>query len=92
MGVADLLRARPLLLAGALVSTAHQARVGQEVPRLREPGDGVDLVQEGESQDRADARHGAEQVFFRTPGRTLVDDVVKIAIDGRDAALQPEVE
>ena len=53
--VADLAPAHALDLPGALVGTRHQAGIRQEVAHLREPADGVDLVQHRQPQDRADA-------------------------------------
>ena len=61
MGVADLLAARTLHLAGTLVTAQHQPRIRQEVADLREAGDGVDLVEEDQSEDRTDARHCPQQ-------------------------------
>jgi hypothetical protein len=56
MRVPHLLRTRPLDLAGAGVLAPHQPGVGQEVADLGEAGDGVDLVQQGQPEDRPDAR------------------------------------
>ena len=61
VGVADLLAARSLHLAGTLVAAPHQPRIRQEVADLREAGDGVDLVEQDQSEDRTDARHRPQQ-------------------------------
>lgn len=53
-----------------------------QLPELRQVGE------QGAAHDGADAGHGAEQVLFDTPDRALLDGVIEIAIDGRDASLE----
>src|SRR5262245_65071394 len=55
MGVADLLAAGALDLAGRLVPAGHQPGVGEELPGVVEAEDGVDIVQKHQRQDLADA-------------------------------------
>ena len=59
--VADLLAARPLHLAGTLVLAAHQPAYDRKLPGLGEAGDVVDLVEQDQPQDRADAGDGPQQ-------------------------------
>src|SRR5262249_25799421 len=60
VGVADLVAAGALLLARRLVGAADQPGVGQGLPHRGEATDVVNLVQEDEGQDLADAGHRAE--------------------------------
>ena len=60
--VADLLAPRPELLAGGLLRALDQAGVGGEVLDGGEALDVVDLVEDCQGEDLADAREGAEPV------------------------------
>src|SRR6516162_8225184 len=60
MGVADFVAAGALLLPGRFVDTADQPGVRQELANLGEPADVVDLVEQDQGQDRADAGDGTQ--------------------------------
>src|SRR5262245_56554492 len=62
VGIADLVAAGALLLAGRVVGATDQPGVGEELADLGEAADVVDLVEEDEGQDLADAGHGAQAV------------------------------
>src|SRR4051794_23707052 len=64
MSVTDLLAGRGLLLARRLVAAADQPGVGEEVADLREAGDVVDLIEQHQGLDLADAGNG-EQAMIR---------------------------
>ena len=53
------------------------------LPEFRQVGE------HGAAHDGADARHGAEQVLCGAPDWALLNSVVEIAIDSRDASLEP---
>src|SRR5437867_1442640 len=53
--ITDLLTAAAQLLAARLVGAADQAGVAEEVADLRKPADVVDLVEQHQSEDLADA-------------------------------------
>ena len=69
VGVADLLAARALLLAGARVLATHQPRRTTGSCRPRGSADLVDLVEQDQAQDRADAGDGPQQA----EGHRVVD-------------------
>src|SRR5438552_9231352 len=60
--VADLLAAAAQLLASRLVGATHQAGVAEEVADLGKPADVVNLVEQHQGQDLADAGDGAQPV------------------------------
>src|SRR5262245_7051960 len=59
--VADLAATHAFHLPGALVRARHQPRVGEEVADRGESTDRVHFVEHHQTQDRAGARHGAEE-------------------------------
>jgi hypothetical protein len=60
VGVADLVPSGAFLLAGRLVGAAHQPGVGQELAGGAEAADVVDLVEQDQGQDGADAGDRAQ--------------------------------
>src|SRR6516162_1991512 len=62
VGVADLVAAAALLLAGRLVCAADQPSVGQKLSDFGEAADVVDLVEQDQGQHLADAGHGTQAV------------------------------
>ena len=62
MGVADLVAAGALLLAGRLVAAADQSGVRQKLADLGEAADVMNLVQQDQGQHLADAGHGTQAV------------------------------
>src|SRR5262249_16790603 len=58
----DLVAAAALPLAGRLVAAADQPGVGEELADRGEAADVVDLVEQDQGQDLADAGHGAQAV------------------------------
>src|SRR5262245_19757418 len=60
--VADLLAGVTIVLPGRLTTALDQTTVGDKVLHAVEAGDVVNLVEDGQGQDLADAGNGAEQV------------------------------
>ena len=60
MGVANLLVAETLLLAGRFVIGPDQAGVGEKLADRLETADVVNFVEQDQGEDRADAANGAQ--------------------------------
>jgi hypothetical protein len=85
--VADLPGTEPLRLAGTLVGTPHQSRIRQEVAHRGKTVDGVDLIEQDQGEDLADARNREESVI----GVAIIDlgVTMQVEFDGANLFVVP---
>jgi hypothetical protein len=62
MNVADLFAGEAIVFPGRLATALDETTVGDKLLHTREAGDVMDLVEDGQSQDLADAGDRTEQV------------------------------
>ena len=62
MNVADLFAGEPIVFPGRLATALHQAAIGDKLLHTGETRDVVNLVENGQGQDLADAGDRAEQI------------------------------